>query len=524
MKGGSMLSDDKSYLASRYSFFLMGAQGVTGIAFDQEAARALVKHILAEMQRIEADVEPRLPPRRLKKSEEGAFTVPAKPFKKDGSVSATMERFLERHGCKMEPNGQSFRWIDGSWHTVEAGALLPASMPMRLGNQEDLKAWFLEDLKWNPLYWNYKKDERGKPVKDKKTGQPIRTSPKMQEAGRLCPNLEALEGELVKRVVRWLSLRNRLSVVQGWLENPRLACDGRLSAGSAGITNTHRQKHTVVVNVPKAEDGVVLGREMRSLYVARPGRVRVGYDAAAIENRVEAHFVYPYPGGPEYAEEILSGDPHKKNAFVFYAKQLEEKELVFDTADKDHPEFKPFRSKSKNAKYCLSYGGSGPKLAKTLGLDEKFGEQLYEAFWKANEPLAKLREAVTTWWELKGQKKFIKGIDGRLLMTRSKHSLVNTLFQSTGAVVMDYSAMFMDKWLGGIRLDDEKYPCYHYKGHVIYRDLYQHDELGFDCPEEIAEEIGKMGCKSIEQAGKYLKMRVPLGGECKIGADWSKVH
>ena len=43
-------------------------------------------------------------------------------------------------------------------------------------------------------------------------GKLIPTSPKMQEAGKLCPNLEALDGDLPKQIVKYLSLRNRLSV------------------------------------------------------------------------------------------------------------------------------------------------------------------------------------------------------------------------------------------------------------------------------------------------------------------------
>lgn len=303
-----MIFEDKAYLASRHAFHSMALQALAGIRFDQEAARTLVERIQGEMKQIEDEVEPRLPPRKLKKSEQGAFTVPAKPFKKDGTLSATMEKFLERHGLSSSDvipgsGPPTFRWLDGSWHTVEAGALLPASMPMKLGNQEDLKDYLIAEG-WVPTLWNLKKDERGKPIRDKKTGEYEKTSPKMQENGKLCPNLEALNGELVKGVVRWLSLRNRLSVVSGWLADPRLAHDACLSAGAAGITNTHRFKHVTVVNLPKAEDGVVMGKEVRSLFVARPGNVLVGYDAAAIENRVEADYVFKYPGGPEYAEEI----------------------------------------------------------------------------------------------------------------------------------------------------------------------------------------------------------------------------
>jgi DNA polymerase-1 len=284
-------------------------------------------------------------------------------------------------------------------------------------------------------------------------------------------------------------------------------------------------KHTCVVNLPKAEDSVTLGKEVRSLFIARPGNVLVGYDAQAIENRVEAHYVFKYPGGPEYAQEILSGDPHKKNAFfAFYPEELAALKLDYGTTDKDDPAFKPFRSKSKNGKYALSYGASPAKLAKTLGLPEYKGESIYERFWEANLPLALFREKLTQYWETTGGKKRLKGIDGRWLMTRSKHSLVNTAFQSAGGAVMDYSLIFMDKWLGGLTVDSEGKPCYNYKGYTLYRVAYMHDEALWDVPPAIADEIALMGPKSIEAAGRYLKFRVPLGGEAKIGPSWASVH
>ena len=94
--------------------------------------------------------------------------------------------------------------------------------------------------RWKPTLYNYQKDSNGKPVRDQK-GKIIPTSPKIQEAGKICPNLMEMEGDLVKLVVKWLSLRNRQSVLQGWFSNPRLQMDGRIGAGRTGIAATHRQ-------------------------------------------------------------------------------------------------------------------------------------------------------------------------------------------------------------------------------------------------------------------------------------------
>jgi hypothetical protein len=89
---------------------------------------------------------------------------------------------------------------------------------------------------------------------------------------------------------------------------------------------------------------------------------------------------------------------------------------------------------------------------------------------------------------------------------------------------MDYSALFMDKWLGGIGLDSEGYPCYHYKGHRIYRVSYHHDEFGWEVPEALAEGFVTLGNRSIIKAGEHLKLRVPLDAAGKVGDNWKDVH
>lgn len=503
----------------------MCEQSLTGIGFNQDLAHSLINRITAEMEEIEREVEPQLPSRPLNKGELSSWQLPSKPFKKDGSLSSTMEKWLQRTGAVYAPETLSVA-LQGHEYPVVGGGYTVTHGPMRMANQGDLKQWLVEGG-WKPTLWNLQRDERGKPKRDDR-GNLIKTTPKLQENGKLCPNLEELGGDLVRPVVKWLSLRNRRSVIEGWLGNERLGYDGRLSAGSVGFTSTFRQKHNTVVNVPKAQDGVTYGREMRSLFVAdKPGYTLVGYDALALENRIEAHYCWKYPGGKEHAQEILDGDPHTKNAFVFYPDELEA--LGWggpEDVDKEDARFKPYRSRSKGGRYALCYGCSPKKLASTLGKPERTGESLYSAFWEANPALAALREKLTEFWETTGERSWVIGIDGRRVVTRSKHSVVNTLFQSAGAIAMDYSGMFMDKWLGGLTLDEDGRPCYYHQpsGLAVYRVGYFHDEYIWMVPEELKDEIGMLGVKSIRQAGRFLKLNVELDGEYKTGSDWSQTH
>jgi DNA polymerase family A len=508
---------DKALRLAHKVIALQAAQEICGVAFDAEKARDLVEFIKKEQARIESECEPQLPPRKLKSAERHQYTIPARPFKKDGSHSEVFLKWLQKHGVEA-CNDNQILWIDKQFYKIEGGKELPATMPMKLGNQDDIKSWLLGQG-WKPVYRNVKKGKDGKPVRE--NGKVVYTSAKLQEGGRICPNLELLQGDLVRHVIKWLSLRNRLSVLEGWLRDRRLAFDGRLTAGASGITNTGRLRHSTVVNVPKAEDNVLLGKEFRSLFIPSEGNVLVNYDAAALESRVAAHYTWQYDQG-KFGRELLEGDIHSKNAKLFYPEETAGFDIDSAEFSKDDPRFKPYRSKSKNGFYCICYGGGPAKLAQTLGLPSARGSELYDRFWASNASLKKLRDAVERFWELNG-KSYILGIDGRKIGTRNKNGVLNCLFQSAGAIVMDLSCAYMDKSLGSTVVSG-LYPCYTYRRVEVKRVGYWHDELAWDCPPEVAEDIGKMGVESIRKAGRYLKLNVALDGEYKIGTSWAATH
>jgi hypothetical protein len=409
----------------------------------------------------------------------------------------------------------------GVKYPVQAGLMLDIRLPMEMANQDQMKDFFI-DSGWKPTLFNFQKDSNGKPVRDSK-GKLIPTSPKIQEAQKICPNLEKMEGPLVKLVVKWLSLRNRLSVLQGWLDNPRLQMDGRIGAGRTGIASSHRQKHKVVVNVPKASDKVLLGKEFRSLWTCEDGYKIAAGDAAALEGRVQGSYTWKHDGGIT-ATELLSGDPHSKTAKSVYSNELKDFDITAPDFNKEHPVFKPYRDRSKNVFYAALYGAGDAKIASTAGLPERMGKEISEKFWAANEGTKKLKDALEKYWEIAGQKKYLPAIDGRILCTRKKSALLNTIFQSCGGIAMDYAGCFMDAWLGGILIGKDRKPYYLYKGYVVRRIGYFHDELEYECEEPIAEEVARMIEKSIEKAGQHLKLNVPLAGEGKVGKNWCEVH
>lgn len=509
----------KSFLCMQKDYYLYAAQSFTGIKFNKDAAVKLIEDIDKEMLEIEAEVLPQLPPRKLKKTEEGFYTMPKKPFKNDGSLSATMLKFIEKHN--LEFNIENEVQFNGVWYNIEPEFLLPIKLPMEIKDGDDIKEW-LQSRGWEPTMWNFKRDERGKPVRDLK-GEIVTTTPKIQEQGKICPNLLLIDGDLPKRIVRFLSLRNRKSVVSGWLKHWRLEFDGRLPAEITGYTPTTRVKHSCIVNLPKASPEVVKGYEVRSLFIVDDGLKYVSADAAALENRTVADYTYKYDNGA-FADLVLNGDSHSYNAKIFFPKETKDFDPSSPDFNKDDPKFKPWRNKAKTGAYSLAYGASVKKFTKSLGLSEHDGKVAYENYWNANEGLKLFKEGVERYWEHVGKKKYIISKDGHMLVARSKHLLVNLCGQTLGAKVMSYAFCMMDNKLGWMQIDDLGRPYYDYKGYRVARLAAFHDQLDVESSPEVADEVGQMIVDFIKKAGTMLNMKVQLDGEYKIGNNAAEIH
>lgn len=510
-----------SFRQVQKDYFLYQAQAYSGVKFDIEKAKKLVAHIEEEMAKIKAEVDPVLPPRGLKTAEQAFYKIPAKPFKKDGSLSATMDKWLEKHNAKIVGDKIFAYGIECDF---VAGDVLPVSLPMEIEDGAELKQYFL-DNGWKPHedFWNFKKDPlTNKPVRDPVTRGFIKTTPKIQHAGQICPNLEELEGFIPKKLVKFLSLRNRKGVVEGWLNNPRLEFDGRLSAEISGYTPTFRVKHRTVVNCPKADPKVLLGAEMRDLFTVEEGNWYVGTDAAALENRTVSAYTMKYDGG-KFADIVLKGDSHTFNSFAFFP-EIAEKFDINELNLKDNPEFKPYRNKAKTGAYLLAYGGGVAKLASSLNLSKEEAQRSYDNYWLANEGLGKLKKAIEKYFDTQGNKQYIPGWDGRLLFARGKNILINLAGQSCGAIAMSYAACLMDSWLGDMFIDYLGRPYYLYKGKVVKRVSLAHDEYSWEVEPGIEEEIKKLTVKAIVRAGEIIKLPIPLDGEGKIGKSWRDVH
>ena len=363
--------------------------------------------------------------------------------------------------------------------------------PFNLNSPDEVKKYLLEHG-WEPENWNYKKSKNGFVEKDEQ-GNPIKTSPSMRG-----DPFNGVEGDIPKLVAR----RNVLMHRKRLLKNVRktddeetglinlVREDGRVKAGAIPIaTNTHRCRHNGIVNIPSVD--AVYGNDIRSLFTVPEGYNLVGVDAAALEARMQAHYVYPFKGGPELADLLINGDIHQANADMWGCT----------------------RKQAKSPYYCLMYGGQPPKLAMTMGCGLQDAKSYFNMFWDQYEPLTEFKNTITSIWEDRGGKDggYLKSIHGAKLFARSPHALVNMMFQSAGSINVMYATVFLDKFINLHKLN----------AHQV---IHMHDEFQVEVVDKDTDKLVELALMSFEKAGKYLKMNVPIIGEAKVGKTWADAH
>jgi DNA polymerase I-like protein with 3'-5' exonuclease and polymerase domains len=315
--------------------------------------------------------------------------------------------------------------------------------------------------------------EKGwKPSKFTETGQPI-----VDEG-----TLEGLDIPEAKAINEYLMLQKRVAQIESWLK--ALGSDGRVHGKV--ITNgavTGRMTHMSPNMAQVPNSGSPYGEDCRDLWIVEKGYKLVGIDAAGLELRMLAHYMQD----DAYTSEVVSGDIHTAN----------QKAAGLDN-----------RNQAKTFIYAFLYGAGDAKIGKVVGAGAKEGQELKSRFLQNTPSLKELREKVSRVAKNTGT---LPGLDGRRLQVRSDHAALNTLLQSAGAIVMKQAVVLLDESLSKFDID------YKFVANV-------HDEWQIEVEESYADMVGKIGVQSIENAGKILSMRCPLGGEYKVGNSWKETH
>jgi DNA polymerase I-like protein with 3'-5' exonuclease and polymerase domains len=295
---------------------------------------------------------------------------------------------------------------------------------------------------------------------------------------------------------------------EAWVKHSQKYKDGRIH-GSI-ITNacvsgrcSHRGPNTG--QIPSV--GQPYGSECRALFYAPNGWVLVGADASGLELRALGAWLAHFDGG-EYAKLVSTQgfDIHTHNA------------KLFGIYDGQGEIAKKTRDLSKRLIYALLYGAGQKKVGSVMDIklsEQKqmdLGKKTIDTFYKNLPAIKQLKDKIDERITTRG---YLTGIDGRHLQIRSRHSALNQLLQSTGAISVKKATciLYDDLHKAGLR-----WGChYGFVAHV-------HDEIQALVKPQHVSVYKDLAIKCFEKAGEYFQLLCPLTGEAKEGKNWMETH
>jgi len=451
-----------------------GTANRVGWPFDVENA-VLVKAALEEaMVEAHAKLESKLGFKTVAIDKKGEVVEFKKPrWTKQGFYDAFTARWFNVDPCSGFEGEE--RPIGGPYSRIEV-------RPLSLDSVADVKV-FLFRNGWEPTAWNVKRDENGRKTKEK-------TTPKITE-----DSLEFLGGD-GKLYTDFLTVKSRHGIVKTWLEN--VDEEGNLHGDSMTIgTPSMRMRHQIIVNVPTPDKP--WGKELRSLFICKPGWKLVGCDSKGNQVRGLAHYLKD----AHFIETLLHGDVHQYNADV----------LTGILAEMGMEHQVP-RDRAKRVLYAYLFGAAGPTLWNYIFdyTKVKLGQRLKKEFTKAIPGFEELIERLENIYGKTSQfgYGYIPGIAGNRIYSDSFHKLLVYLLQAAEKATCACSLMMM---VEGIE-----------ERNIPYVPLiFMHDELQVMVPEEYAEEVAAIGKRAFEEGPKLVGVEI-MGGDAKIGNSWYETH
>jgi DNA polymerase I len=390
-------------------------------------------------------------------------------FKKDGTYNAVTCRILSDYfGHEVKPEDT---------HLMPAGTEFQRTVETQIdiGQIALVKEWLLANG-WEPDDYTRKKIN----------GAWVNQGPKLTDTSL---TKFGRDGELISE---YYTLRNRLSVLEGWLSKVK---DGRLHGNMWTIgTPSMRCRHEVIVNLPSVD--AAYGKPLREMLLADEGEVIVGCDSAGNQLRGLAH----YMGNPEFTNEMINGDQHQRNADALT------KAAGFEIS----------RGTAKGFLYCFMFGGGPAKLGEVLRgyRDPKLGTKCMDAFAKSIPGLRELKDRVEGEWaehEMRQGVGWVRGLDGRPIFVEGAHQVLNYLLQSTEGITCKAAFAYQAQ-----KIRQEKLRA---KPRIFY-----HDESAWTCHPDDAKRVGEILKESFELAPKAFGIECMEGGDYVVGSSYADVH
>lgn len=406
-------------------------------------------------------------------------SFPAKPFKKDGTLSTqgALWRSLLTELALPANHTEDISWI------ADYKEPNPSSHIQR-------KDW-LFSLGWEPETFKEEREEDGT----------IRKIPqiKLPHSPDLCPSVLRLAEEVPDvEIFAGLSiLEHRLGVFKGFLRD--VDENGYLTASISGFTNTLRFKHKIIVNLPGVDK--LYGAQVRAALTCDEGCELMGADMASLESVTKRHYMYPYD--PEYVNEMSQPgfDEHLDLAMHHGVITREQYAAHMDGTE----DFGKVRKRYKPVNYSAVYGIKPPKLSRELKVKEKEAKALLDAYWKRNWAVLEVVKELQI-KTVRGQMWLLNPVSNLYYSLRFEKDKFSTLNQGTGVYCFD-------KWIQKVL--DKRYQL---TGQF-------HDEGVWEIKLGNREKGSELLYKAIDEVNEELNLNVKLGiGSPQFGQNYAEVH
>ena len=434
------------------------------------------KRHLEEWETLKAEKTEALADAMPKRSLFATRTKPKVMEKKDGSISALGQKWIDL--CKQEKQPVS----------VQSLVVKTGEERANPNSVEQVKDW-LFSLGWKPRTFKY--------LRDKVTGDE-RKLEQVRKDAELCPSvLELVSKEPAIALLDGLSvLTHRIGILKGMIESER---DGYVQATVAGFTNTLRFRHArPLVNLPSVDKPY--GAEIRGCLTAPEGYTLCGADMTSLEDTTKRHYMKPLD--PDYVAEMSKDgfDPHldlAKHAGV----------ITQDDIDKHNSGERSLKALRKNYKvvnYSATYGVGAAKLSRETGMTKNEAQTLLDAFWSRNWSVQKVAEGLRV-RELFGSMWVQNPVSKFWYSLRSDKDRFSTLNQGTGVFCFD-------SWVAMCRKNGIK-------------TIGQfHDEIIALVKEGEEQQIQDVMERAIGKVNDKIQLNVDLGVDAQFGRTYADVH
>lgn len=454
---------------------------------------------------------------------------PKKPYKKDGTLSATglkWEELMRVYNAKEVDEYGTFKVqqteIKGVFKVLNGYEEPSASSPAQV------KA-LLYSHGWVPVSFKYEKDEErfnawiAKKPKEgshhskwtewKDSRPEERAIPQITVGGEdgkeLCESVLELAEEVpeIRKYAEYNVAKHRLGVVKGFIRDLK---DGKwLQARIGGFTNTLRVQHRELVNLPGVDKAY--GKDIRGVLIAGEGKTSVGSDLSSLEDRCKHHFMLAYD--PEYVATMQEDDFDPHILMALTARMITQKEFDDFKRGEKSANAKAARKKGKTTNYASVYNAGAAKIAQAAGVSLNEGKALHEAYWKLNWSVKAIAEEQVVIRDSKGGKWLVNPINGFCYSLRKESDRFSTLAQGTGSY-------FFDMWVDEILEEQQR----RYKRKTLTGSFHDENVLVIKDLQKYKEEFAEIITWAIEQVNIKYKLRRKLGCDTQFGQRYSDIH